>query len=50
MKCLSKLDCLIYEMLWIKNKLGTETDHANGFHSRKTFYLNAFMPIYFLTF
>ena len=50
MKCRSKLDCLIYEMLWIKNKLRTETEHANGFHSRKTFYLNAFMPIYFLTF
>ena len=29
MKCRSKLDCLIYEMLWIKNKglkLNTQTD------------------------
>ena len=29
MKCCSKLDCLIYEMLWIKNKgpkLNTQTD------------------------
>ena len=29
MKCRSKLDCLIYEILWIKNKgpkLNTQTD------------------------
>ena len=30
----------------IKNKLRTETEHANDFHSCKTFYLNAFMLIY----
>ena len=28
----------------------TETEHANGSHSRETLYLNAFMLIYFLTF
>ena len=28
----------------------TETEHASGFHSRETLYLNAFMLIYFLTF
>ena len=28
----------------------TETEHASGFHSRKTLYLNVFMLIYFLTF
>ena len=32
-KCRSKLDCLIYEMLWIKNKgpkLNTQTDSINS--------------------
>ena len=28
----------------------TETEHASGFYSRETLYLNAFMLIYFLTF
>ena len=28
----------------------TETEHASGFHSRETLYLNAFVLIYFLTF
>ena len=28
----------------------TETEHASGFHSCETLYLNAFMLIYFLTF
>ena len=28
----------------------TETEHASGFHSRETLYLNAFMLIYFLTY
>ena len=28
----------------------TETEHASGFHSRETLYLDAFMLIYFLTF
>ena len=28
----------------------TETEHASGFHSHETLYLNAFMLIYILTF
>ena len=41
-------------MFGLRNAAGqeqkTETEHASGFHSRETLYLNAFMLIYFLTF
>ena len=38
--------------LWnaVDQEQKTETEHASGFHSRETLYLNAFMLIYFLTF
>ena len=53
-KCRGKFDCLIHEMLWIKNKRPIETEHASGFHSHETLYLSecfhAFMLIYFLSF
>ena len=46
-KCRDKFECLVYA---VDQEQKTETEHASGFHSRETLYLNAFMLIYFLTF
>ena len=50
-KCHGKLECLIYEMLWIKNK-GSKLNMQSEFHLCETLYPSElqFMLIYFLTF
>ena len=50
MKCCGKFECLIYEMLWIKNKRPKLNMQADSIHVKLFTWVNAFMLIYFLTF
>ena len=51
-KCRGKLECSIYEMLWIKNKRLKliMNRQADSIHAKLFTWVNAFMLIYFLTF
>ena len=48
-KCRGKLECLIYEMLWIKSKRPKLNSKTHSIRSKLFTWVNAFMLIYFLT-
>ena len=45
----SKLEFLIYEMLWIKNKGPNLNTQADSIHAKLFTWVNGFMLIYFVT-
>ena len=49
-KCRVELECLIYEMLLIKNKRPKLNTQADSIRAKLFTWVNAFMLIYFLTF
>ena len=48
-KCRGEFECMIYEMLWIKNKGPKLNTQADSIRAKLFTWVNAFMLIYFLS-